>query len=143
MATDLQSADGVRSLKLVAAIGNAPIYSALQAGANLSQLSSQFEIHSFWWLHRETSCAMHYKPICFFYTVSFCTARRVLRTLGLLWSSLVVNLFVIVLYYGFNLSYFNFFFLQLFKIGISLQDASEPSAALREQTMLPANIYGC
>jgi hypothetical protein len=55
MATDLQSIDGVRSLKLVAAIGNAPIYSALQADANLSQLSSQFEIHSFWWLHQETS----------------------------------------------------------------------------------------
>jgi hypothetical protein len=45
MATDLQSIDGVRSLKLVAAIGNAPIYSAFQADANLSQLSSQFEIY--------------------------------------------------------------------------------------------------
>ena len=48
MAMDLQSTDGGKRLKLVAAIGNAPIYSALQAGANLSQLSSQFEIHGFW-----------------------------------------------------------------------------------------------
>lgn len=55
MAIDLQSTDRGNSHKMVAATGNAPVYSALQANANLSQLSSLFEIYSFRWLHLETS----------------------------------------------------------------------------------------
>lgn len=42
MAIDLQSTDRGNSLKMVAATGNAPVYSAFQANANLSQLSSLF-----------------------------------------------------------------------------------------------------
>jgi hypothetical protein len=48
MAMDLQSTDGGKRLKLVAVIGNAPIFYALQAHAHLSKPNSQFEIHGFW-----------------------------------------------------------------------------------------------
>lgn len=85
---------GTKDIKLVAAIGNAPICSALQADANLSQLSSHLKFMVFG-ATRETSHRSVANPLCFHFNTllhwQLLAERRILRTLGLLWSSLVMN----------------------------------------------------
>jgi hypothetical protein len=60
--------------EMVAATGNAPVFSALQADANLSQLSSLLKIVAFG-ATREASCLCTTNPLCFisilYYTGSF------------------------------------------------------------------------
>ena len=120
-ASDHRNSEGsVLQLKMVAATGNAPVYSALQADANLSQLSSLLKFKVFggcaWKLHTDvlltsmrkkwfiigfSSFCSLWKPHIakpnnvtnqYFTTLAASAERRILRTLGLLWSSLVVNL---------------------------------------------------
>jgi len=74
MAMDLQSTDGGKRLKLVAAIGNAPIFYALQAYAHLSKPNSQLKLMVFG-ATQETSHQSATNPLCFisilYYTGSF------------------------------------------------------------------------
>lgn len=109
--------------EMVASVGNAPTFHALQACAHLSKPRSHLKFMVFRGIPRGNlarfSCV---KPIFQFTTLSVLTARRVLRTLGLLWSSLVMNHFVIVLYFNLKSAFVNLFF-QLSLIGISLQTA--------------------
>lgn len=93
-ASDHRKSEGlVLQLKMVASVGNAPTFCALQAHAHLSKPRSLFKIVAFG-ATREASCLRTTNPLCLisilYYTVSF-AARRILRTLGLLWLSLVMN----------------------------------------------------
>lgn len=97
-ASDHRNSEGsVLQLKMVAATGNAPVYSALQADANLSQLSSLLKFMACGGYTGEPHATCITNPYALFYfnTLYHCqlfALRRILRALGLFWSSLVVNL---------------------------------------------------
>lgn len=80
--------------EMVASVGNAPTFHALQACAHLSKPRSHLKFMVFRGSPQgnrtRKSCV---KPTLYFTTLSVLAARRILRTLGLLWSSLVMNLF--------------------------------------------------
>ena len=78
---------------MVATTGNAPVFSALQADANLSQLSSLKKKFTAAAPGNFTRLVLLTQMLYFQYFISLSAfaLRRILRSLGLFWSSLVMN----------------------------------------------------